>query len=288
MFLTLAVGAATLLALPQQDTVVAVSPGTRLALHTHTGSITVQTWDRNAVQVAGDGSRARLGVEVTGNLARIVSRGRRGPVETDYRITVPAWMDLELSTVDGDIRVTGLQAQAKLTSVEGDVILRGGRDFVAVHSVEGEVLVENVTGRVEVNSVEGAIRLLNVNGPVYAEAVDGDITMDGIQSADVGASTVDGQVVYRGTIQPRGRYRLGSHDGDVTLEVASLDAVIEVSTFAGGFEACGHQPVVTGNQGRNRRRFQATVGNGSAQVDLESFDGTIHLVKPGCRPGSGK
>ena len=138
----------------------------------------------------------------------------------DYRLSVPAWMDLELSTLDGDITVEGSEGRVNATSVEGNIRVRGGREFVSVHSTEGEVDISQVTGRLEVNSIEGDVTITDVDGAILVEAVDGGISMERIKSSDVEANTVDGDISYRGTIVANGRYRFGSHDGDVTLEVA--------------------------------------------------------------------
>jgi hypothetical protein len=108
--------------------------------------------------------------------------------------------------------------------------------------------------------------------------------MEAVSSSDVEANTVDGAVSYRGRVTPQGRYRLGSHDGDITMEVPELSAVVSVSTFEGEFSTCGY-PATISNAGprRSKKRFRFTVGDGGARVDLESFDGGIYLIKTGCR-----
>ena len=193
------------------------------------------------------------------------------------------WMDLELGTVEGDITVEGTQGQVNVTSVEGNVRIRGGKGFVGVHTVEGEIDVSDVSGRLEVNSVDGNLSLTDINGDIYAESVDGDITMERIRSAEVEANTVDGDIYYAGSIVANGRYGLDSHDGDITLEVPEpLSASLSVSTFSGSFEACGYAVTMNSSGEPSKRRFRFTLGTGSARVDLESFDGTIRLSKPGC------
>ena len=294
MMLMLAVGAAALLAPMQdeQDTTVTVPQGTRLELEAHSGSITVRTWNRSAIQVSADpgSDRYRLTVEVRGGVARIgrdARRGRNRPdMSTDYRLTVPVWMDLELSSIEGDISVDNSQGKLSINTVEGGATVRGGRDFISVHSVEGDVTIDGARGRVEANSVDGGIFINNTDGEIFAETVDGDITMESVSSSDVEANTVDGNISYRGRVAPQGRYRLGSHDGDVTLEVPELSAVVSVSTFEGEFTSCGYPATVTRSGDREvprTKRFRFTVGDGSGRVDLESFDGNIYLVKTGCR-----
>ena len=51
-----------------------------------------------------------------------------------------------------------------------------------------------------------------------------------------------------------------------------------VSTFNGEFESEFPVPL---SQARKGKGFNFTLGAGSAQVTLESFQGTIQLVRPG-------
>lgn len=284
MILTLAVGALLLSPL-QQDTTVAVSPGTRLELNSQEGEIVVRTWNRNAIAVSTDlTGRDRIVVDVSGGVAEIRQPSRHRHEAVDYRLTVPVWMELALGTVEGGITVEGTQGRLNLSSVEGNVTVRGGREFVSIQAVEGDVSVDGAIGRVEVNSVDGGIMLSDVRGAIYVQTVDGDITLTGVQSADAEASTVDGNILYRGPIESSGRYRLDSHDGDITLEAPQINATLSVSTFEGEFVACGYQVTLTGRQqAEGKKRFRATIGSGDAKIDLETFDGNIYLVKPGCR-----
>ena len=286
MILTLAVGAAALLTPIQQDTTVPVPTGTRLELDSHAGDIVVRTWNRNAIQVSADlTDRDRIAVEINGGVATIKRVSRRMVhLSTDYRLTVPIWMDLELSSVNGNITVENSEGRVSANSVEGNVTVRGGREFVSVHTVEGEVLIGGVRGRLEANSVDGGIMINDVDGAIFAESVDGDITMEDVTSADVEANTVDGNISYRGSVTRQGRYRLGSHDGDIVLEVPDMSAEISVSTFEGELETCGFPAVTRPAEDRNNRRLRFTIGGGGARIDLETFDGNIYVVKTGCRP----
>lgn len=288
MLMTLLAGASLFLMQGGRDTSFTVPKGTRLELNTHAGEITVRTWNRDAIQVGADHSdRDRFGLEISGGVARIRTISRRMVhMSTDYRLTVPAWMDLELSTVNGDIAVDGSQARVNVTSIEGNVRVRGGKEFVSVHSVEGEVDISQVTGRLEVNAVDGNITITDLTGAIFAEAIDGDIIMERIRSEDVDAATVDGNITYRGTVAANGRYRFGSHDGDIDLEVPEpLDAVLSISTYSGAFQACGYSVVAVTEGERQKRRFRFSLGTGSARIDMESFDGTMTLRKPGCSAG---
>lgn len=274
MLLTLAAG--VLLLGMQGDTTVAVSRGMRLELNQHRGSITVRTWDRSSVQVSATGSdRITPRVVTSRSVVRVTGEGRhRVSEEMDLTLTVPRWLDLDLSTHQGDIRVDGSEGRLNLHSVEGDVEVQGGRELVAVQTVEGLVTIRGARGRIEVNAVEGDLRLTGVSGSIRAQSVDGDVTMEDVDLTELDVNTVDGDISFRGPIRSSGRYRINTHDGDIVVDLTQdLNAVVSVSTFDGNFEA-GFPVTITGT---NKRQFRFTVGSGAANLDLESFDGNIYL-----------
>ena len=57
-------------------------------------------------------------------------------------------------------------------------------------------------------------------------------------------------------------------------------AMIGVATFSGDFESAFKIQPVRAQKGH---RFTFALGNGSAKIDLESFQGSIELLKPGGR-----
>lgn len=278
MLATLAL-TALLLAPSQQDTTITVARGTRLEMNNRSGQIMIRTWDRNAVQISADlSSNDRFQIDQGGGVLRVRNQPWRGDDNADFRLTVPSWMELDLQTNEGDITVQGSEARLDLRSVEGNVSVQGGREFISIHSVEGEITVAGARGRVEANTVDAGIGLTDVEGDIAAQSVDGDITLDGITSSEVEASTVDGDILYRGNVAANGRYRFDSHSGDVTLEVPDpLNATLSVATFDGDFQS--DWPIVlTGTHGM-KKRFSFTLGNGSARIDVQSFDGDMTLRK---------
>ena len=118
----------------------------------------------------------------------------------------------------------------------------------------------------------------DVSGELQAETVNGDVNLLRIQSDNVEANTVNGEITYDGTIRANGRYRLTTHNGGVTVVIPEgTGAQVSVSTFQGDFESAF--PVTLTE--RRGKRFNFTIGDGSARVELESFGGTIRLVRPG-------
>lgn len=273
----LALGAAV----QQTDTTFAVPAGARLQVQNHAGSIRVTAWDRPEMRVRAEhGSRDQVDVEVRGSVVRLDAHRRYGmPAFVEYEISIPPGMALDLSGVETEIVVEGPAGDVTAQTVDGGITVRRVTGSVTVGSIEGDLLLEAIRGRIKANATDGDAVLRDVTGDLLVETVDGDVTLEGIEASNVDVGTVDGTVTYRGVIRDGGRYRLTSHDGDVILAVPpGLNATIQIATFDGSFEA---DPAfrVQISEARPGRRFSFTLGTGSAQVELESFDGSIRLQR---------
>ncbi len=276
-----------LLALLQQiDSTVPVARGQRLEVNAFAGEVTVGVWNRDAIRVQADPSGS-TGIEIDRNATTVSVRtsGRRGPPsDVDLRITAPAWMPLDLSGVNTDLTVTGTRAAISAETVQGDVSARGGEGLVSLRSVQGSVSLAGAKGRLDVHSVNADVAVSASSGEVTAETVNGDVTLDGVEATSLTATSLNGDVAYNGPIRNNGRYALSTHNGDVTVTVAEgTSASVSVSTFNGEFAS---EFPVTLTETRKGKRFSFTIGSGSAQVTLESFQGTIELVRPGSSRGA--
>jgi len=282
VLLTLASGALAALALVQQiDTTVPAQTGQRLVVDSYGGEIDVKTWGRNAVRVEADPS-SRTAVEVSSSSGAVSVRteGRRGPPsQVDFTITVPAWMGLDLSGVYTDVKVTGVRAPITVETVQGEVDVNGGEGTVSLRSVQGHVILRGAKGRIDVHSVNEDVRVFDASGEITAETVNGEVVLERVDATSLEAETVNGDLAYDGPLRSGGRYTLSSHNGDVTIAAAeNASAMVTVSTFSGEFESDFPVPL---KETRKGRRFSFTLGGGSAQVSLESFQGTVRLVRPG-------
>jgi len=273
--------ALTLAAAQQIDTTVAAERGQRLQVNAYGGDVTVRSWNRNAVRVEATASgRNRVEVSSSSTAVSVRTHGRQGPpTEVGLRISVPVWMALTLSGVHTDATIVGTRAPISVETVEGEVNVTGGVGLISLRSVQGSVSLQGARGRISVNSVNEDVQVTNSTGEIMAETVNGEIALEGVDAATVDASTVNGDISYAGPIRNGGRYSLSTHNGDITLTVAEgSSANVAVSTFNGEFESEFPVPLSGTRKGKG---FNFTLGSGSAQVTLESFQGTIQLVRPG-------
>jgi DUF4097 and DUF4098 domain-containing protein YvlB len=263
------------------DTTLAAPPGARLELHNLNGTVHVDTWNRAEVRVRADhGSRDRIRIEVHGGVIRVQADRRRGePGDIDYNVTVPQTMGVDVGGIDTDIIVESVGGDLRVESVEGDVTVRNAGGAVLVNSAEGDIQVDGGRGTIRVSGIEGDVGISRARGEITVETVEGDVTLDDVESGNVDISTVEGDIVYRGTVQDSGNYRLTTHEGDVTLAVATpLNATVSVATFEGSFEAASAFGV-TLSPGRHGSRRSFVVGSGAARIELESFEGAIRLER---------
>jgi hypothetical protein len=273
---------AALVSLQQVDTTVAVGHGQRLEVDAFGGEITVKTWNRDAVRVQADpSSHGEVQISIGGSTVSVRTEGRHGPPSVDLAITAPAWMGLDISGVNGDVKVDGARGPVTVETVQGSVEVTGGQGIVSLRSVQGSVTLRGAKGRIDMHSVNEDVSVSDASGELMAETVNGEITLERVDATSLDASTVNGDLSYNGPIHNGGRYALSSHNGDVTLTMAEgTNAAVSVSTFSGEFQS---EFPVTINETRKGKRFNFTIGTGSAQVTLESFQGDVQLVRPGSK-----
>ena len=280
MLLTLATVLLTALPTARTDTTISVRQGDRLNVSNFGGEIVVSSWGRNAVKVAAEhSSRARVDVRSDGPNIEVRASARRGiPVRVDYNIVVPAWMPLFLKGIYTDISVKGMKSEVSAETVKGEIRVEGGEGLVRASSVEGPVFINGARGRVELSTVNDNVHVTGSKGEIIVNAINGDIDLEGVESSLVEASTVSGDVMFLGNLHREGRYNLSTHNGNLTLGMAEgANATVSVSTFNGDFDSAF--PVRL-ERTRHGKRFNFTMGSGSALVNLESFDGTIRLERP--------
>ena len=274
-------GALLATALVQADTVVPVRAGMRLDLYSQGGEVVIRTWNRNEVRVSTDLDR-RDGVEISavGSVLKVRARTRYGtPRSVDWRVTIPANMDIEIGGVNLDVEAFDVGGTVTISTVQGDIRLRGGNRIVSVYSTSGDVEISGIRGQVRAETTNGDVEITDVEGDVTVETVNGDVTLRRIRASTAEAGTMNGDVMYEGTLRDDGRYRFRNHNGDVAIVIpTSTNATISVSTFHGEFESAF--PVTLTETIKAGRRFSFTIGNGSARIELSSFGGEIRLLRP--------
>jgi DUF4097 and DUF4098 domain-containing protein YvlB len=262
---------------PQTDRTEPVQRGARLTVSNFAGEVIIHTWDKDAVHIVAH-HPARSRVVVTSGAGSLAISAGGGPGSIDYDITAPPWMPVKVTGTYDFVTIDGAQNEISAETVRGDIVIKGGSAFVTAKTVEGEISVEGARGKINVSSVNQGIKVAGSSGDITADSTNGEITMTRMDAKSVAASTVNGDITYEGALAAGGRYELTTHNGDVTLAVPETsNATFTVRTYNG--ELTTSLPLKGGDpkEAHRGKRITLTLGNGSADVELESFGGTIRL-----------
>lgn len=265
------------------DTTIHVRAGTRLNVNVAVGSVVVRVWDRQDVRLLVGSPNVKLVIDTTPGTLNVGARVRgRGADFVRYEITVPRAMNLKLGRGDVDVDVSGTVGEVEATVRKGSVTIDGGRGLITAQTALGVISIANARGRISARTLDSDIRITDSAGDIQVEGSDGDVVLERIDAERVDASTVDGRIIYEGTLKPNGHYALASHDQGVRMSIpANSSATITVATHAGrtrsDFAFASRKEIDKG-------RFSFVVGAGAAEVSLSSFEGLVEVRRlPGAK-----
>jgi DUF4097 and DUF4098 domain-containing protein YvlB len=188
---------------------------------------------------------------------------------------------LKVSRRSGDVNVSDVKGDLTARSFNGDVNVSNVSGVVDVAATSGDLTVQNAGADVRANSATGDVSVHCAKGRAEVSSASGSITMIGI-GGDVDASTASGDVVFTAPVRAGGSYRLKTLSGNVSMtiqpDVQGFTATL--TTYSGeidtGFPLKVESPV---QGGPINRRLTGVYGNGQTKIALDSFSGTVKLVK---------
>ncbi len=273
------------------------------------GYAKIEGWDKDLVHVKGEldenaegltFERTRQGVKIE---VEMPSRYRR-LANDDYTkgdklvIKVPHESRVNYSSVNAQVDARKLYKALALETVNGEV---------EVEDVKGKIYIESVNGDVSTRNLQGAIRIETVNGDLddkgstakklVVESVNGDIESD-MKSKEARIETVNGDIkldlgdvsrlemtTVNGTIDTHlnllkdGDVEVTSVGGKINLTLQKdVSAKFEINTHAGGRiinDLTSDKPEKP-KYGPSRS-LEFSTHNASADVEIESVSGRIHL-----------
>ena len=245
------------------------------------GEIEVRGWDKNEAHLTGElgSSVEELEVNATSSSLEIsvMNRNERNIDSTELMLMIPVGASIEASAVSADIDISNLDND-KLTasSVSGDVEIQATSQWVSIESVSGDVEFGGSTGRMSAASVSGDIELSGISGEIDAATVSGDMDLVAASIESAKLETVSGDITMTGKISDSGKLRAESMSGDVIIIMpADQIGLFKAQSFSGtiytGFGSVEHAKHGPGSHLKHR------IGNGGAEIRVESFSGNIKL-----------
>jgi DUF4097 and DUF4098 domain-containing protein YvlB len=285
----------------------AVSAGGELNVDLDRGSISVETSNRNEidVRIEREGSdefleRMKFNVEETSNGVTVRGdydgntswwrSGNRNRVHV--QVTIPSRYNVVLETSGGSIEVSDLEGSVRTTTSGGS--LRFGSIDGPIHgrTSGGSIELEGSTGTADVRTSGGSIRIGNVDGFVMARTSGGSVSIDRA-GGEVDASTSGGGITVNevnGTIraktsggsikayisqQPKGDCTLTTSGGGVQVRLAP-DVRVDVQASSSGGRVRTAVPItVVGEISRNR--VTGTLNGGGPLLKLHTSGGGVSI-----------
>jgi hypothetical protein len=255
-----------------------------------TGSITIRTWDRNAVQVEGPQGVTAEHLDaavVAGRIPRQIPAWSQTVKARGGDATLPAevWIVPQLGPAAHDAVVVHGDGDTTVTLPSGTALLLArafGRGTIDIADYRGGAFFLSARGGgIAMRNVAGTGFAQSVRGPITASAssfdrvrvrdATGPIVFSNCSARQIEASNIAGPVVYDdGTFIP-GLARFESIRGDVAIGVGGNAQI-------GAHSATGRVDTeFAGRTGGGGNDARANVGSGGPTVTATSGSGTILL-----------
>ena len=279
-----------------------VSAGGRFVLDADWGTVEVETWDRDAVDVVVERTSELESLEFDEEDGTITVRSRRkergffrslraddAPV---FQVTVPQRFDLDLTTAGGKIGIADIEGEVVARTAGGNLTIGEVSGSVHGRTAGGSIRIDHATGAVDAKTSGGTIRIGRVGGPVDARTTGGSIHIDhaqgrvaahttggSIRLGDVGgaldAKTTGGSIRATLAKQPDGDSSLRTTGGSIDLALAEdVELAIDARSSGGRVSAEIGNVVPASDK---KSVWVASVNGGGPKLTLRTTGGSIRL-----------
>jgi len=227
------------------DRTIPLAPTGSFALRNVNGPVTVEGWDRDAVEVhavktSGAGgavvSEARIDVTASADAVSVTTvypQDETAEIAVAYTVRVPRRALLkQVATVNGAVQVSGVEGTGELRSVNGNIDVSDSAGGLSAHTTNGDIHM--------------ALAKLHAPGPLTMETVNGSIVL--AVPKDASASL-----------------EAASLNGDFRSE---LPLVVTTAYGATAYGAAAYGP----------REIRGQLGDGSTALRLHTVNGAIRVL----------
>ncbi len=271
------------------ETLDAAADGT-VEIYNTAGSVTVEGWSRNAVEVTGTlGEEVeefvfeRKGDTVVVKIKPIHGK-RSGGRSTSSYITVraPQKSSVDVATISAEIDIEGVQGEQELQSVSGSIETQAYAAEIEAETVSGgiDIVGSGEDIEAELTTVSAGISVRDLSGVIDLESVNGKLEIEGGSFSDAALQTVNGRIDFKSNLREGGDLDIETVNGKVVVEfIGSLSADIDVNTFNGRISNCfGPKPERTSKYAPGWE-LSFTEGGGDGSVSIATLNGGVTLCR---------
>ena len=215
------------------------------------------------------------------------SNQRNVSVSVAYSITAPQGTRIDVNTLAGNIRVTGIKGTLSLASLSGNVSVLEGARVEKATSTSGNVEIRDLQsdGPLEASSTSGNVTVAQSRAPrMEIGSISGTVTIDNVQAEQIEAHSLAGDVSAAFPFAKNGRYELNSHSGNVRITLMNDTGFeLDANSFSGDVRSAVTLIERAGGDDATRRgrarRLRGRFGDGTALLDVTTFSGDVIITK---------
>lgn len=182
-------------------------------------------------------------------------------------------------SMSGSVTIGNIGGDVQAETLSDSVIVTDARGHVNASSVSSNIILRNLDRGARAVSVTGNVELTAVRGRIEAATTRGTLRLAGIDSPEISARAVSGDVRFAGTLYPAGHYEFESFGGNVVLDLPSdSQFVVSARSHSGSVNTEFPLTILPGvATSPNRGELRGTVGKGGAVIRAATFSGSVYL-----------
>jgi DUF4097 and DUF4098 domain-containing protein YvlB len=268
----------------QIDTTFAFSKSGQIDLTLVSGEVRVTAWARNDAQVVAATNQGQISALMTANRITLglPSRLRRGT--TTYDLKVPIGVRVSVTTVGGNITVSGTRGDVSLNTVTGAMDVSDVNGNADVQALSAHLTLQRVDGTTRINAFGGSVTIDEISGDLDVNLVGGPTHVERGDLRNLKFNAVGGSLDFAGKLAAQGRHTLETLTGNITLRLPSdFGANIEFETFNGHIRPVDFpvtlQPGTGDNRAHTKDGQDVAINGGGARISIQTFSGDVVLRK---------
>ena len=248
------------------------------------GTIQVQGWDQDSMQITGSAVLSGDGefVLTPGKQGAKASLwGTEGKTVGSLIVRVPRRAQLWVKTQEADVSITDFEGGIDVMTGSGDVEIAGRPREVYVESMGGDVNVAAASRSVRIKTGTGAVTLRGAADEATISTVSGAIFALDTRIRQGRIESVEGRVLYQGDIASPSSLEFVNHAGAVDLLLPpKTSGEFRITTIEGGFRDAFGVRLRHGEGKLKGREFTFTLGSmPDSDITIRTFKGQVTLRK---------
>jgi len=171
-------------------------------------------------------------------------------------ILAPVKSDLDVSTSDGLLTVSGFSGDLRLSTEDGDLSVSACSGVARVSAEDGDVSVRDFRGDVDAGIEDGDLSVEGTLGRLSADAEDGDVDVrlleGSVMTADWRVEVADGGVRIHVPDGFAADLDVDTDDGSIDIDLPATAAELSEGKLRGSMNGGGHRLVIRTEDGSVR------------------------------------